>query len=122
MTDAGDALNDLFDDLFVVAGFAVQVTREDGSPVSVDAVRGRAATERFGDEGFHGTSLESDFIFKKSQYIAQVGGLPDRFDRIQWTDDAGAARSFRVGVEGIERQWDPVGQMGILIRVHVTEV
>lgn len=122
MTALGDATSELFDDLAAEAGVSVTVTRGTDTPKTLTAIKGRSFTERFGDEGMYGTSLESDFIFKVAEYTAQVGGPPQRNDFIQWTDDAGTTRKHQVGVDGVERHYDPVGQFGLLWRVHSTEV
>lgn len=112
----------MFDDLALEFGGTVSVTRGIGAPVPLTYVRGKALTRVFTDEGFYGTSHQDDFIFKKQDYIDDVGGEPDVNDYIDWTDDNGTARRFQVAVEGAERQHDPSDGLGLLIRVHTTEV
>ena len=121
MSNLGDATIELFDALFLEAGYTVDVSRGGGSAVQVPVLRGRAFTERFGDDGY-GVSHEDDFIVKLDEYKTLVGGEPDRFDTIVWTDDNGLARSFRVGRDGQENDWDPSAQFGTLARIHTTEV
>ena len=123
MSFLGDATSDLFTSLLVEAGGEVQVSRNGGPPVAINAVRARAGTQRYGSlDQFYGTSHVDDFVFKASDYVSLVGGTPDEYDRITWVDDDGRSRIFQVGVDGVERMYDPVGQFGLVYRVHTTEI
>jgi len=123
MTGLGDAILDLFEGLAAEAGGIVDVSRGGNTAVQVTAIRGKSFTERFGtSDEFYGTSHQDDFIVKAVEYIAQVGGEPDTCDIIEWTDDRDVIRQFQVGVDGLERQYDPVDQFGVLYRVHTTEI
>lgn len=123
MTALGTALLDLFGDLVIEAGATVSITRGAAAPVNLSVVRGRAFTERFGtDDGFYGTAHQDDFIVRSADYITEVGGEPDVHDVIEWTDDDANVRRFQVGVDGLDRHYTPVGQFGLLWRVHTTEV
>ncbi len=123
MTVLGDALIEMFDALVADAGGTVSVTRGLAAPVNLSVVRGRAFTERFGtDDGFYGTAHQDDFIVKASDYITLVGGEPDVHDVIEWTDDNANVRKYQVGVDGLDRQYTPVGQFGLLYRIHTSEI
>ena len=121
MTKLGDDLLWLYDQLFAEAGISVDVTRGN-TTVTMDAIKGRMITERVGDENVYGAVLPSDFIFRTSDYIAGVGGLPELNDRLEWTDDGTVTRRSQVAVDDRERWFDEVGQFGQMIRVHSVEI
>lgn len=121
MTALGDALTDLFDDLMLEAGVSLSVTR-DTTTSSVDAIRGRAFTDRFGDEQGYAASHEDDFIVKVADWIALVGPEPETTDVIQWTDESSIAHRYQIKSDGSERHFDPVGQFGLLWRIHCVEI
>lgn len=121
MSTLSEDVLDLFDDLYLVAGVSLSVTRGVDPPVVIEAIKGRRFTERFGDENVYGSSTPSDFIVKQKTWRDTFGTDPNTNDYLQWTDDNGEVHRSQIAVDDRERHYDEVDQFGRLWRLHSVE-
>ena len=124
MTQLGDALTELFSTLAAEAGGTIEVTRGLNPAVTLQFIRGRAVTRRLAspEDALYVSAHLDDFIVQSTDYISQVGTAPIEGDKIEWVDDNLNTRQFQLILDGAERAYDPVGQFGLLYRLHAVEI
>lgn len=90
---------------------------------TIQAVKGSRTTERLGQDSNYGSTMDDDFIFRVADLEAAGVWPPERRDRVTWSDALGVPHQHRVAErDGAERCYDPVGQHGVLVRVHTVEI
>ena len=120
MTLAEDVL-DHYELIFEEAGYSV-IYNKAGVDQTLRAVKGsRQTTLEFADDSAVSV-MDDDWLVLVSEFqTAFPDAVPERGDRITWTDHLGTERKFDVGLDGVERQYDPFGQFGVGWRIHSLE-